>query len=141
MEVVGLLNCEWIMREVMGRAETRKQMLITIMILHTCLLQKKRVLIFHTWECNINCHRALSPMSFLRLRKTTMTAMRMISEGMMPPVVDVHHIRKCWREEGELIFSTTFPYSKRGEVKFHIHCQQPSSRQGSIWHTFPVSGC
>ena len=102
---------------------------------------KKRVLIFHTWECNINCHRALSPMSFLRLRKTTMTAMRMISEGMMPPVVDVHHIRKCWREEGELIFSTTFPYSKRGEVKFHIHCQQPSSRQGSIWHTFPVSGC
>ena len=71
---------------------------------------KKRVLIFHTWECNINCHRALSPMSFLRLRKTTMTAMRMISEGMMPPVVDVHHIRKCWGEEGELIFSTTFPY-------------------------------
>ena len=110
MEVVGLLNCEWIMREVMGRAETRKQMLITIIILHTCLLQKKRVLIFHTWECNINCHRALSPMSFLRLRKTTMTAMRMISEGMMPPVVDVHHIRKCWGEEGELIFSTTFPY-------------------------------
>ena len=47
MEVVGLLNCEWIMREVMGRAEMRKQMLITIIILHTCLLQKKRVLIFH----------------------------------------------------------------------------------------------